>query len=231
MDNALYVAYAALATDMRAVEVAANNLANVNTTGFKEERTFVSALEAAGAVYPSLGGSQTKHRSGPLVSTGRPLDIAIEGQGFLVVETSGGRRYTRDGAMSIDSDGVLVSRDGLPIQGQGGPITIDTDSSDALEIDPEGRVFSGAVQQGRILVVDVAPEGLVHESGSRFRSPMGDETPLEDGRIQQGFLEKSNVELPSGNLNQLRRHFQSLSRALQVLNGLDRRIIGMARQS
>ena len=230
MDNSLYVAYSALQADMRAVDVAANNLANVNTNGYREVRTFFSALEAAGGTYTTLGDGKTKHDPGPLVSTGRPLDVAVEGRGFLVVETPQGRQYTRDGSLSLDAAGTLVTRDGLPIQGQGGAITIDPSQGEEVSIDPEGRVFTGEVQAGRILLVDVDHASLVHESGSRFRSEGGAETPVEDGRVQQGFLERSNVELPSTDLNQLRRHFQSLSRALQVINGLDRRIIGMARQ-
>ena len=228
MDNSLYVAYAALQADMKAVDIAANNLANINTNGYREVRTFFSALEAAGGTYPSLGESKTKHDPGPLVSTGRPLDVAVEGPGFLVIGTPEGRRYTRDGSLSLDASGTLVTRDGLPVQGQGGPITIDTTRGEPVTIDPEGRIFNGEVQEGRILLVDVDHNSLVHESGSRFRSQGAPEEPLEDGRLQQGFLERSNVELPSGDLDQLRRHFQSLSRALQVINGLDRRIIGMA---
>ena len=226
MTSSLYVAYAAMRADMQALDVAANNLANVNTNGFREERPFIEALERAGWSYPEVGGTRAKTEPGPLAATGRDLDVAIDGPGFLVVATPGGRRYTRDGGLSLDEDRVLVTRQGAPVLGQGGPLEL---GRGKVEIDPEGRVTADGNQQGRLLLVRVDERALVREAGGLYRLAEGRESPDTASRLRQGFLEKSNVELPSGDVGQLRRHFQSLSRAIQVANGLDQRLIRTAR--
>ena len=222
MSTSLYVAYSGLQADMRALDVAANNLANVNTTGFREERSFITALDAAGELYPSVGGTEEWTQPGPFVNTGRDLDVAIEGQGFLVVDTPAGRRYTRDGGLSLDEEGLLVTRAGHPVLGQGGRIQL---RSGKVDIDPEGRVTVSGVQAGRLLLVRVPQTSLSREAAGLYRSSDGTEIPATEDRLKQGFIEKSNVDLPSGDLMQLQRHFQALSRAMQTVNGLERRLI------
>lgn len=226
MSTSLYTAYSALQSDMRALDVAANNLANVNTNGYREQRSFITALEVAGQSYPSVGGTEEWTEPGPFVNTGRDLDVAIEGQGFLVVETADGRRYTRDGGLSLNEEGLLVTRDGSAVVGQGGRVQLEPGK---VEIDPDGRVTVSGVQAGRLLLVRVPQSSLVREAAGLYRSTDGSETPATEDRLKQGFIERSNVELPSGDIMQLRRHFQSLSRALQTVNSLERRLITTAR--
>jgi flagellar basal body rod protein FlgG len=226
MDTTLFMAYAGLASDMRAVEVSANNLANVNTTGYREERSFVTALEAAGFDYPRVGGTVTNDQPGPFVATGRDLDVAIEGDGYLVVQTPQGRRYTRDGGMNVSEDGVLVNRSGAPVLGQGGEIRL---SPGHVEIDGEGRVMVDGVAAGRLLVVRLPEEGVVREGFGLYRLERGTERASSEDRLRHGFLEKSNVDLPSGNLSTLARHFQTLGRAIQVANGLEQKLMTAAR--
>ncbi len=226
MNTSLYVGYAGLSADLRALEHAAHNVANVSTNGFREERAFVDALEAAGTHYPRVGGTQASTLPGPLVATGAKLDLAIEGQGFLVVDTPAGRRYTRDGGLSMDKEGTLVTKDGLPVLGQGGRITL---SPGDIEIDPEGRIAVEGVQSGRLLLVDLDPATLSRESGGLYRSSSATEAPANDSRLKQGFVEKSNVGLPSRDAAALQRHFQSLSRAMTTVTGLERRLISTVR--
>jgi len=229
MNNSLYIAYAGMSADMRALDVAANNLANASTNGYREERSFVEALEsAAGQSFPRVGGTEPNTQTGPLVATGRNLDVAIEGDGYLVVETAAGRRYTRDGSLSRDQNGLLVTREGMPVLGQGGHITLRSQDTE-FEIDPDGRVLVNAVQSGRLLVVQHDPSTLVRESGGLYRSESTTEVPATESRLRQGFLEQSNVDIPSGDIAQLRRHFQSLSRAMTTLSGLERRLISTVR--
>jgi flagellar basal-body rod protein FlgF len=228
MDNGLYVAFSGLRADMRALDLVANNLANVTTNGFREERSFVEALDAAGASYPMLAGARIDAKPGPVVGTGRELDVAVEGNGYLVVDTPAGRRYTRDGALSMANDGTLETRSGLRVVGQGGAIVLSKEANGKLSIDADGRVMLGEVQQGRILLVDLPEDGIVHEGQGLSRLERGAETP-SSASLRQGFLEKSNVELPTVDLLRLERHFQALGRALAVENGLARQLISTAR--
>lgn len=227
MNSALYVAYSALRADMQALDVVANNVANINTNGFREERSFVESLEIAGQSFPQVGGTREKPQPGPLVATGRPLDVAVEGSAFLVVETDRGRRYTRDGGLSLDATSTLVNREGWPVLGQGGRITL---SPGVVEIDPDGRVTAGGAQAGRLLLVSFDSEALEREASGLYRAVEGrTEAPATDARLRQGFVEKSNVKLPASDIGALRRHFQSLSQAMTTVSALERRLITTVR--
>lgn len=227
MNTSLYVGYAGMSADLRALEYSAHNLANVSTNGYREERTFIAAMEAAGTSFPLIGGSQASTLPGTLVATGRKLDLALEGDGFLVVETPQGRRYSRDGGLSVNSERALVTKDGAPVLGQGGRITLPTGD---VEIDPDGRIAVDGVQTGRLVLVDMDPETLTREGNGLYRSAAGvAERPAADTRVKQGFVEQSNVDIPSGDVAQLRRHFESLSRAMTTVNGLERRLINTIR--
>ena len=226
MDTSFYLAFSGMRADMRSVEVVANNLANLQTNGFREERPFIEALESAGGSYAQVGGTRRRSLPGAMVATGRDLDVAIEGEGYLVVDTPAGRRYTRDGGLSLDEDGTVRTREGYPVQGQGGSITL---RKGTIEIDADGRLQVAGVQAGRLLVVDVPAEKLVREGNGLYRLDSGEEARATEASLRQGFLEASNVQLPAVELDQLQRHFQALSRALQMVNGLERQLITTAR--
>jgi flagellar basal body rod protein FlgG len=228
MDASLYLAYAGMRAEMRAVEVTANNLANATTTAFNEERTFVATLEAAGRHYPQTAGTLTHVASGPQVSTGRDLDVALAGDGFLVVATPEGRRYTRNGSLGRDVEGRLVSRDGYPVLGQGGPITL---PHGEVDIDPAGRVSVAGAELGRLQTVDLPAASLLRDGRGLFRVDGASERPASV-EIHQGYLEKSNVDpvRSTVELVESARRFEALSRVVDtVMNGLNRRMIDSAR--
>src|ERR1700754_3001608 len=133
MDNAQLVGLSRQVVLMRHLEVVSNNIANMNTTGFKGdnvlfEEHLASAARAAHAKgvtnvsFVQDRGVWRDFTQGPAQATGNPLDIAIVGDGFLTVQTPDGERYTRNGSLQIASNGQLVTNDGFAVQGENGPI-------------------------------------------------------------------------------------------------------------
>ncbi len=196
MSNVTYAALSRQAGLEREFTSVANNLANVSTAGFRGERHVFSEYVRAISGEPSLsqtriGARAIDLRQGELVPTNGPLDVAIVGTGFFVVETALGERLTRAGSFLRNSEGVLTTGDGHIVQGEGGgAISIATDI-DEIAISGEGTISAGDAVIGKLRIVEVDIAGLEREGNSLFRSI----APLEDkgAVIRQGFIESSNV--------------------------------------
>src|SRR5262245_33858133 len=142
MDSALYTAASGMIAKQRDLEVISNNLANASVSGYRPDATFyevwkraaghgagaAASREEAANSQVTIPRTYTSNASGALVETGAPLDLAIEGDAWFVVQAKGGERYSRGGSMRTSADGTLVTSDGLPLLGTGGPIVL-----------PEGR--------------------------------------------------------------------------------------------
>ncbi|MFZ0095677.1 MAG: flagellar basal-body rod protein FlgF [Pseudolabrys sp.] len=213
MQNALLVGLSAQVALGRELDVIANNIANLNTTGFKSDgavfEEFISPTARADnflAADRRISFVQDRatwidHSQGPLERTGNPLDVAIDGRGFLVVQTPAGERYTRNGAMQINNNGELVTSDGYQVLGGSGPITFQakdrniTISRDGTISVGEGNTTATESQRGQLRVVRFDQPGLLQKDGSStFKAPTS-VTPQADttSRIVQGTVEKSNV--------------------------------------
>lgn len=173
----------------RRQEVVANNLANVDTHGFKGERVFARMLD--GGMGP-VADTTTDRRGGSLKETGSPLDIAIGGDGFLVVETPEGERLTRGGSFRLDEEGRVVDPHGNLLLTEGGPLTVQGGS---VEIDSAGKILVDGRDVGTLRVEDVpAGSELLHEEGTLFVATEPTvAVEAGDRRIRQGHLEDSNV--------------------------------------
>ena len=180
----LYVSTSGAVSRLHQLEIVANNLANVDTLGFKADRTrFQSALvsqvqnpdgvPAAGAparAFVQTQGVTTDHATGNVVATGRGLDAVIDGPGFFAVETNGGTRYTRAGSFIVDADGTITTLDGKPVLGEGGPIqvggSVPTILASGAVVDAEDN------ELGRLRIDTFAdPNTLVKEGTNLFRAP------------------------------------------------------------
>ncbi|HHY47243.1 MAG TPA: flagellar basal-body rod protein FlgF [Firmicutes bacterium] len=148
-----------------------------------------------------LEGVATDLSQGPLVETGNPLDLALDGEGFFAVETPYGERYTRNGAFTLDNQGYLVTREGFHVMGDGGPIAIPLAGRPAadLEITETGAVLLRGRQVGQLRIVRFQnPGGLVKEGNGLFRAS-GEAMMIPDSPasfsmvVRQGFLEMSNA--------------------------------------
>jgi flagellar basal-body rod protein FlgG len=205
MDSGLYTAYSGLRATADLLDVVANNLANVNTTGFKSDETFqkmynravaeagAGPLEDAMNNSAAIGGSLSNFEPGVMKATGRELDVAIEGKGFLAIQGPSGIYYTRNGSLHLNAEGGLVTSENLPVLGENGPIQIPAGRL-AISAGGEIEVEGNAVDTLRI--VNFPDKQVLEKVGdSMFRSVGLEGVVVEPGQrtIRQGTLEQSNV--------------------------------------
>jgi flagellar basal-body rod protein FlgF len=228
MESGYYAAFAGLVAKTQALELVANNLANLNTNGYKGQREFYRSLEASlqnarlsplnRAVndFGVLGGALVDMRTGTLERTGNDLDLALEGSGFFVVQTPAGLRYTRNGSFRLSPTGGLLSVSGDPVLGEQGPITLPPGQ---VSISADGTLSVKGSLVGRLRVVDLAA-GVRPEGNTYFTAPAGSERPVTDRRVRQGALESANLTpiSESVSLVALQRHAELLQRALAIFH-------------
>ncbi len=231
MDSGYYAAMTGLVARTQALDTAAANLANAQTPGYRAEREFFRSVllgpDAADSQlgetvnnYGLLGGDRLSMVQGALGQTGNPLDLAIEGEGFFMVQTPNGVRYTRDGSFHRAPNGQLVTRSGEPVLSAAGqPILI-----------PPGEVSVGAdgtisVAGGAVAAVGVftfaAGTDLTPEGANRYVAPAG-VTPVlaKDASVHQGAIEAANEDVVEGSLDLIvmQRQAEMMQRALTVFH-------------
>jgi len=236
VSSGFYAAFSGWLARSEALDAAASNLANAGTQGFRAEREyFRSALmgpEASGDQLDStvnnfgvLGGSQLDLGQGALTTTGNPLDVAIEGQGFFAVQTKNGIRYTRDGSFQRTRAGLLVTADGSQVlDPQDQPIRIPTGDT---SIGSDGAISVDGAVTGSIAVftfpsaTSIAPEGA-----NRFAPVNGTKPKLSTtATLHQGALEGSNQDVIRGTMDLIlaQRQAEMMQKALVLFdNDLDK---------
>lgn len=199
METAGYVALARQSGLMKEMRVIANNIANANTTGFRQEGVIFAEYIERGDGLRDISMAQgtvrnTSLAQGALEQTGGTFDLAIEGPGYFLVQTPNGERLTRAGAFVPSNEGNLVTPDGHAVLDAGGaPVFIPPDALD-LAISPDGTISTQGRPIGQIGVVEPNdPVRMVREGGVMFLSDAG-VIPAENPRILQGFVESSNVD-------------------------------------
>jgi flagellar basal-body rod protein FlgF len=200
MENATYTALTRQSGLMKEMRVVANNLANMSTTGFRTEGViFAEHVRALGPEDASLSMATAAVRDtvllqGTLTQTGGSYDLAIEGDGFFVIETPAGERLTRAGAFTPNQDGDLVTPEGFRVLDAGGAPVFVPQGAGPVGIAPDGTISAGGQPVGQVgLVNPINPQGMIREDGVRFRADDGYEPSLQ-GRMLQGFIEESNVD-------------------------------------
>ncbi|MCU0646720.1 MAG: flagellar hook-basal body complex protein [Gemmatimonadaceae bacterium] len=223
--NGMTAAAAALAMYERRQQVLANNLANANTAGFKAERTFSRLMDGAIAATETA----TDRRAGTLEESGNALDLALEGDGFLVVQTAQGERLTRGGSFRLDGQRRLVDGDGNALlgeantaAGESGGITLPPGT---VQIRTDGTVSVNDRLVARLRLESVpANVALEKDGANRYLPPASaaQRTPLapEARRVRQGFVEASNVntiEMMTAMIDTLHR-YSATQRSISVLD-------------
>ncbi len=200
MDNPSSVALSGELSRMRQMEVLANNIANLSTVGFKGEQVMFAEVLAAspsGAPisYVQDRGTVRDWSQGPLTKTDNPLDVALQGAGFLEVETGAGIRYTRDGRLKLDANGQLVTLDGEPVLGEGDrPIAVPPGTA-SITIGPDGTIGGRNGTIGRIAIVNFSqPQDLVAESSGCYATTDAPVAAPPATRLMQGMVEEANVK-------------------------------------
>lgn len=238
MDNMMMIGLSQQQVLRRALDITANNIANVSTAGFKAEQLLVEAdpMTRARAEdgparlnYVAEWGMGRDFSQGSLEQTGRPLDVAISGEGFFVLDTPQGERFTRDGRFGIDASGTLVTQDGARVLDEGGaPITLDTDAG-PVAISSTGELTQSGQPVGRIAVMRFDDPGLLSKTGdNRYRAP--DDAAREIATtvtVSQGFVESSNVRpiMEITSMMEVSRAYASVTRMLQQADELSRKAI------
>lgn len=202
MQNAQLVSLSRQIALQRQMDVVANNIANLNTTGFKAEDMLFEQYDMPVAADNDFQGSQTvaytedwatvhDMANGPIEQTGNPLDVALSGPGFLTVQTPNGNRYTRDGALAVNASGTLVDLDGNPVLSNGGPVTFAPDETDIV-ISKDGTISSSAGIKGQLSIAEFAdPQQLTRAGNNLWNGP--DPQPASNTSVIQGSIEASNV--------------------------------------
>jgi len=201
MDRMIYLSMSGAKATMQRQDTLANNLANVSTPGFRAELQAFRAVPVQGSgastrVYALETTTGYDGSAGPITATGRNLDVAVTGSSWLSVQAlDGTEAYTRGGSFDVSSDGTLVTRSGLPVLGDGGPIQIPPNA--VVSIGGDGTV-SAKGADGKTTAVGrlklVTPEAaLTRGVDGLFRAADGDLPADTNARVQDGALEGSNV--------------------------------------
>ena len=238
MDNALYVGLSRQMVLQREMDIIANNIANVDTNGFKVESLLEKTEPKAPAM--TLGGPRPvkfvaadgvgrDFGQGALRATGAPLDVAIDGQGFFTVRGPQGDRYTRDGRFRTDETGRLITEQGAAVLDEsGGEIVIDAEKG-AVSIGADGTMTQGRDRIGKVGVVQFANAGVLEKAGDNLYRTTSNltPTPAEKARVRQGMLEASNVNsvLEITRMVEVSRAYEQTARMIDSQADLSRRAV------
>ncbi len=205
MENALLIGLSRQMTLQHKMGVIANNMANVNTAGYKrDELLFEEHLMPVARMSDAtpqdarlsfvLDPSMYRNfEQGGFVQTGNDLDVAISGDAWFVVQTPKGDRYTRNGEFKINADGQLTMASGDPVLGEGGPITF-AQGETGIEIASDGTISTNLGQRGKLRLVHFADNDVLKKEGALMFSTDTAPQAAEDATVAQGIIENSNVQ-------------------------------------
>ncbi len=213
-------------------DIVANNLANINTTGFKRDSSFTDWLVEATS---SIGMERyTDHSKGDLQQTGNPMDLALSMAGFFVVQTPTGQAYTRNGHFTVSEEGFIETAQGFQLMGEHGPISVlGADGLPApITVTRKGEVYIDGELVANILIANVPNPNILQKMGSNVFSAQIDTEvrymDFDEVDIRQGMLEGSNVQpvVEMVSLIEMQRNFESTQRVAKAMDN----ILGRATQ-
>ncbi|MGA7524142.1 MAG: flagellar hook basal-body protein [Acidobacteriaceae bacterium] len=235
MDSGYYAAFSGWLARSQALDVAAGNLANAGTAGYRAERDYFrstilgpqaldSQLNSTVNAFGVLGGTELDLGQGALTPTGNPLDLAIEGTGFFAIRTPQGVRYTRDGQFQRAQDGTLTTQAGEPVlDAKGQPIRT---PAGPIAVGADGAVSVNGAVAGKIALFSFASgASLTAEGADRYAPVAGAKPAAGTGTISQGALEASNQNVIEGSLQLvlMQRQAEMMQKAVSMFsNDLDK---------
>lgn len=237
MENAQLVGLSRQLTLQRQLDMIANNVANVDTAGFKAQTMLVKEQKLSPAAANEFqrpdrpisfvldDGNVYDFQPGQMVATGNDLDVAVDGKGWFVVGTPAGDRYTRNGSFAIGPDGVLQTRDGNPVMTESGPLTLQPNET-RVAIAADGTISTNQGVRGKLRVVDFAAAGDLKKAGETLFTG-NDPQPATLPRLVQGQIEKSNVRavVEISRLIEVGRTYQNVANWMNNVDDLRRNAI------
>jgi flagellar basal-body rod protein FlgF len=236
LDKLIYTAMSGASQTLGQQAAVAHNLANASSTGFRTEMHKLRAVDIQSQALPTRAfvvdaSVATDFAPGALQFTGRTFDVAVQGKGWLAVRLpDGSEAYTRDGSLELSPNGILQTRRGLPVTGEGGPITIPPDEEIAIGKDgtvsslPTSGLRNTVNILGRLKLVNPPEADLVRGEDGLFRLRSGRPAlPDEAVQVAEGYLEGSNVNVVEQMVTMisLARQFEMQTKMLQTAEAND----------
>lgn len=227
MDNTSYVALSRQTALWRQLEVAANNMANLNTPGYKAEEMMIAEIDVKTKSASTPFGRQVAYvhdfgtvrdpKEGPLTKTGAPLDVAIHGEGYFTIDSPAGIRYARAGHFRLDENGMIVSATGYPVLQQNNQPIIIAPNESQINIAADGTVSTENGEVGKLKISAFANEQQVKKAGDGTYMSSATPTTVARPYLTQGMLEDSNVEAISQMTQMLTimRNYESVQNILE----------------
>ncbi len=250
MDRGSYVASSGGLIQSRRLEVIGNNLANINTVGFKAQRVVSHQQDFSDTLASIIPGTPSRAKSdheqtpgavdlrtvtdfslGPVTETGNPIHAALmRPNDFFVVQTEQGPAYTRAGNFTLNGEGALVTPDGLPVLGDGGPIVVQNGTP---SITKNGTVLVDGQEAGSLSVVEIEDTSLLKRlEGSRFILEGGQPATVEEVQLVPGAVEMPNVNIVESIVEMISvgRTFEAYTKTLKSIDELNERAMRMAQR-
>ncbi len=238
MENAAYIGLSRQMTLRRELDIAANNIANADTTGFKVEQLLVGTEVGSrarndfirpGASFVLDNGVGRDFSQGSLQQTGRDLDFAIDGEGvFFRVQDGAGEAYTRDGAFTISPTGELTTKAGNPVLGDGGPIVIDP-AQGPITVAEDGNISQNGVAIGQMGLARFDSLAVLSKDGDGLYRNASNAAPIDaaGAQVRQGMLEGSNVNplVEITQLIEISRAYERATKMIENVQDLSRRSV------
>ncbi|MBT6096677.1 MAG: flagellar basal-body rod protein FlgF [Rhodospirillaceae bacterium] len=227
METTSYIALSRQTALRRQMDVVANNIANMNTSGFKGERMmFVEHLVKSKGGERILGDKVSYTRDistmrdlseGPLEQTGNPLDVAITGDGYFMIQTDTGNHYTRNGRFQLDEGGQMVTQAGDPVLSDGGQPFFFAPGDTNISVGRDGTVSTSNGDLGRLAVVTFENQHQMRPSGGGLFAIEAEAKPVEKPTVVQGMLEGSNIQpvVEMSRLIHVQRTYESVRNFLE----------------
>jgi flagellar basal-body rod protein FlgF len=238
MDSSLYVVSDQMDALAAQLQVIASNVSNANSAGFKrmvcafatQDASQPIAEDVMNPVWPELTGVSLDTSQGPINTTGRPLDLAIQGEAFFAVETPDGTRYTRKGRIYETPAGELTDGAGNRFVAAGGSLNVPQDTTN-LTVQSNGEFVADGQSAGRIALMDIPdPTALVPLGGGLYRNDGTAARPALTSTVVQGALEASNVQPVSEmvNLIDVTRAYEAASRIISKMGDTSDQLVKSA---
>lgn len=233
IENAILIGLSRQMALRNQMDMVANNIANMNTTAYKSEELLfreylVTSEEGDQMSYVESYGTLRNTSEGPMQPTSNPLDLAISGAGYFVVETQDGPEYTRNGHFTLNEQGQLTTMDGDPVMDVDNRVIEFANPSTEITISKDGTVTGDIGENFRLAVVSFDSEQALERDQNGLYKTDQQPTPVESPAVLQGMLEGSNVQpiIQMTNMIEVQRSYEHMQKMMNTDHDLQRDAIG-----